>query len=182
MGQDGGAAIGGAVLVEAQRRRRLKEAVVQEADMERTRQMAEHGAHPAQVNDAAGEVVKLVPHALELAQNTHRCRAGRLEAPPEVFVMLDDVVKAAERAFLLDFAAKTRCRSAGIAFKHRDRSVLVLYLSGHGSKGTVCDVPRHGAPELSGGKVPALTVWTVGYRWRTRSPIGGVEVRAECVY
>jgi len=159
MGQDGGASISAAVSVQAERRRRLEEAIVQEADVERTRKMAEHGAYPAQVGDAAREVIKLALHALELTQNTRRGRAGRPEAPPEVFVMLNDIVKATERALLRDFAVKARCRRPGIAFEHRDRSMLVLDLSGHGSEWTIGDVPRDGAPELPGGKMPGLTVW-----------------------
>ena len=88
MCQDGDASIGAAVPVEAERRRRLEEAIVQEADVERTRKMAKHGAYPAQVGDTTGEVIKLALHALELTQNTRRGRAGRPEATPEVLVML----------------------------------------------------------------------------------------------
>ena len=69
MGQDGDASIGAAVPVEAERRRRLEEAIVQEADVERTRQMAEHGAYPAQIGDATGEVINLSLHARELTQD-----------------------------------------------------------------------------------------------------------------
>jgi hypothetical protein len=87
--------------------------------------MAEHGAYPTQVNDAAGEVIKLAPHALELAQNTRGCRAGRLETPPEVFVMLDDVVKAVAEQKVA-FQVDKKRMSCGRAAGSRARLLLIV--------------------------------------------------------
>src|SRR6266849_11017033 len=160
VGQRRHAPVGRRVLaVEAERRIGIEETVGQQTDMERAPEMSEHRSQPLCIDDAARQIDEFISDPCELVPQSRRgWSRWRQSALDRFLVMLDHIVDLAERAFLLDLAAKARWTGAGIPLEHGDRGMLVLNLARHRAERPIGDVPGERSPKLSGCEPPWATL------------------------
>src|SRR5216683_3368837 len=111
------------------------------------------------LDDAARQIAEFVADPGELVAQSCRCWSCRRQSALDRFlVMLDHIIDLAERAFLLDLAAKARWTGAGITLEHGDRGMLVLNLARHGAERPIGDVPGERPPKLTGCEPPGATL------------------------
>lgn len=82
--------------------RRIEEAVVEEADVQRPSEMGKHGAQPPAVHDPTGTIAELVADACELSSQSRPARTGRTFLAKKRLVMGNNVVKLTECTLSLD--------------------------------------------------------------------------------
>src|SRR6266851_4404454 len=159
VGQRRHAPVGRRVLaVEAERRIGIEETVGQQTDMERAPEMSKHRSQPLCIDDAARQP-KFIADPCELVPQSRRgWSRWRQSALDRFLVMLDHIVDPAERAFLLDLAAKARWTGAGIPLEHGDRGMLVLNLARHRAERPIGDVPGERPSKLTGCEPPWTTI------------------------
>ncbi|WP_163579292.1 hypothetical protein, partial [Klebsiella pneumoniae] len=83
--------------------------------------MSQHGAQPFAIHDPAGKLAEFALHTRELPPQSCRAWSRRTFVTKKRFVMSNDVVELAKRAFALDGQTEVGVRRAGIAFEHGDR-------------------------------------------------------------
>src|SRR6266849_10382835 len=160
VGQRRHAPVGRRVLaVEAERRIGIEETVGQQTDMERAPEMSEHRSQPLCIYDAARQIAEFIADPCELVPQSRRgWSRWRQSALDRFLVMLDHIVELAERAFMLDLAAKARWTGAGIPLEHGDRGMLVLNLARHRAERPIGDVPGERPSKLTGCDPPWTTI------------------------
>ncbi len=102
--------------VKAKRRIGIEETIGQQTDVERAPKMSEHRSQSLCIDDATGQIAEFIADPRELVPQSRRCWPRWRQSTLDRFlIMFDHVIDLAERAFLLDLAAKARWTGAGIA-------------------------------------------------------------------
>jgi len=93
--------------VEAERGRRIEEAIVQDADEQRLRHVCQHGADACRIGDVARQRIELVDGLLQFTANAGGSRPHQYLAGAMALEIGQHVVELAEGTLALDLVAES---------------------------------------------------------------------------